>query len=592
MASYGDKPFVAKQNTYSGTKQYGDMVFGGNDLPLPPGPFDSKQRAYKRRAYGSVEVVGNDQWTCSPSYTLTFGGDSGTKYAQGGALQPRSGGRYVPNPFLTSITTKNQGSGGIEDYSLWEVEFQYTCYGESQLNDVSNSFMIPGMLLKVIIGYDPGDRLIINDARVYDFSFSYNSDDGSYSCTTKCLGTNSAASIAGAVKVRAVGESYTGGGRGVVRNLMKKAAEILGVVVADDGRLSGTFPKQGTGKNVAEYGIINIVVPTGLMDWVLTLGSSDEMPVMMVQLDTVLKYLLEANQSAPSYFFAATYKPDTWFMSANPYEFLFPGAAGNYTENNKFDLDGTAGVVADIWISFPKLLQIEDNVLKEVKSQGGEYSINQLMNAIFTELSAATGGGIDCFITEGPFGQKAQHIYWILNKKWDVGPQTKGTIIKLLDPNSPVKSLSMSSNLDPDMAAIAFSANGGKYPKSMMNNIFGGGCNSKVNYLQYSDPEDVLKNKIKEIGEAWTPDNAQDAKGLLKEYVNQTWTGTSMRYGIDLSVTMDGYSAPKFMDRFYVQPLPSGVGGGDIYFAVGEIEHKCDGETWDTTIVGYMMVNT
>ena len=64
-----------------------------------------------------------------------------------------------------------------------------------------------------------------------------------------------------------------------------------------------------------------------------------------------------------------------------------------------------------------------------------------------------------------------------------------------------------------------------------------------------------------------------------------------MRYGIDLSVTFDGWNGPNFMERFSVSPLPNAVSGAEVYYAVGEIEHKCDGETWDTTIVGYMMVN-
>lgn len=583
---------------YAGYSSGENTVFDGRSLPLPPNPFDSKQRAYKRRAYGSVEVTGNDSWTCSPTYKLTFGGDSSTRYAQGGALQPRSGGRYVPNPFLTSITTKNQGSGGIEDTALWEVEFQYTCYGESQLNDVSNSFMIPGMLLKVIIGYDPGDRLIINDARVYDFSFSYNSDDGSYSCTTKCLGTNSNSTIAGALKVRPVSEGGYWGkteggwdkrGRGVVRNLMKEAAAALNVTVDKDGNVEGSgIPDQGTGISGGFFGIINIVIPTGWLSWIMSAGSSDEKPILMVRLYRVLGYLLEGVDSNIKYQFDAKYRTDSdWFMSADPASFLLPGKLGNYTGENKFSLYGVIGDAADVYISFAKLLQIEENVLRDVKAKGGTYSINQLLNAIFVELSAATGTGIDLFITE------KDNTYYILNRKYDIKSKSKasGSTIKLLDPNSPVKSLSMSSNLDPDMAAMAFSSNGGQYAKAMRENVLGNNCRPTPRNWEYYDPLDVLKDKLKEIGEAWTPDKAMDAQGLMKEWINSTTTGVSMRYNIDLSVTMDGYSSPQFMDRFYVQPLPSGIAGGDIYFAVGEIEHKCDGETWDTTIVGYMMVN-
>lgn len=571
----------------------GTDPFQGKDLTLPPSPFDSRQRAYKRRAYGSVEVTGNDQFTCSPKYTLTFGGDSGTKYAQGGALQPRSGGRYVPNPFLTSITTKNQGSGGIEDYSLWEVEFQYTCYGESQLNDVSNSFMIPGMLLKVIIGYDPGDRLIINDARVYDFSFSYNSDDGSYSCTTKCLGTNSAATVGGGEKVKPGYEGWGHNADGIemraysaVRSLMKEASVEMNVTVDSDGNISGKgIPNQGKGYSRGHFGLINIYKPAGFWANVFSFGSADEVPVLMVDLKRLVEFF--ASITTVDYVFPAKYETRLYLiMSSNPYEFCFAGERGNYGGENVFkNLSGEDGVCRDsIYVSFNKLLEIEDKVMKEVKNKGGMYSVNQFLNGVFADLATCTGGAVDLFITEH------NGSYIILNKKYDIYHKSKGTTIKLLDPNSPVKSLSMSSNLDPDMAAIAFSGAGGNYTQGMQNNVFGNGCRAKVGSL-LSGVEDKLLNKINELGKGWTPDNAQDCKGIMREYVNGNLTEISMRYGLDLSVTMDGYSSPQFMDRFYVQPLPSGVGGGDVYFAVGEIEHKCDGETWDTTIVGYMMVN-
>ena len=63
-----------------------------------------------------------------------------------------------------------------------------------------------------------------------------------------------------------------------------------------------------------------------------------------------------------------------------------------------------------------------------------------------------------------------------------------------------------------------------------------------------------------------------------------------MRYNIDLSLTFDGLAGVEFYQRFNITPKPSAVIGGKSTFVVGEIEHSCDGEIWDTTIVGYMMV--
>lgn len=572
-------------------------IFNKGAMSLPPNPFDGRQRAYKRRAYGSVTVAGNDQFTCSGGgLSLTFGGDSETKFSQGGALQPRSGGRYVPNPYLTSITTKNQGSGDISDTALWEIEFQYTCYGTDQLNKCSNAFMIPGMLIDVVIGYDPGDKLTIPKARLYDFSFSYNSDDGSYSCTAKCLGSNSKSAVAGALKVKPSenGSEITdeGGktikGYSIIKQLQNNCDNELKLDRDTDGNLKNTNvpSRDGTAKSVGSYGLIKGQKDAGMWDMLFSGGSADNILVPVVQLKEVVAFL--DNLVGNVYVFDATYSSKlSKLQSADPMAFCLPDLAGKYGEGNDFSkLGGSFGQVGDIWVSIPKLMQIEDSVMQSKKEDNKEYTTNELLNKVFAELSSCTGGAVDCFIAE------RENKFNIVNRKSDIKKGTKGTIIKLLDPNSPVKSLSMSSNLDSDMAAIAFAGGSGPYPKSVIESVFAG-CKPKEtdSAKPLPSPEEKLAEKIKEIGESYSAEVAQDCKGILKEYVNQNLTQISMRYGIDLSVTFDGWNGPNFMERFSVSPLPNAVSGADVYYAVGEIEHKCDGETWDTTVVGYMMVN-
>ena len=572
-------------------------IFNQGAMSLPPNPFDGRQRAYKRRAYGSVTVAGNDQFTCSGGgLSLTFGGDSETKFSQGGALQPRSGGRYVPNPYLTSITTKNQGGGDITDTALWEIEFQYTCYGTDQLNKCSNAFMIPGMLIDVVIGYDPGDKLTIPKARLYDFSFSYNSDDGSYSCTAKCLGSNSKSAVAGALKVKPSenGSEITdeGGktikGYSIIKQLQNNCDNELDLDRDTDGNLKNTNvpSRDGTAKSVGSYGLIKGQKDAGMWDMLFSGGSADNILVPVVQLKEVVAFL--DNLVGNVYVFDATYSSQlSKLQSADPMAFCLPDKAGRYGEGNDFSkLGGSFGQVGDIWVSIPKLMQIEDSVMPSEKEDNKEYTTNELLNKVFAELSSCTGGAVDCFIAE------RENKFNIVNRKSDIKTATKGTIIKLLDPNSPVKSLSMSSNMDPDMAAIAFAGGSGPYPKSVIESVFAG-CKPKEtdSAKPLPSPEEKLAEKIKELGESYSAEVAQDCKGILKEYVNQNLTQISMRYGIDLSVTFDGWNGPNFMERFSVSPLPNAVDGANVYYAVGEIEHKCDGETWDTTVVGYMMVN-
>jgi len=574
--------------------------FNQGNMSLPPGPFSSKQRAYKRRAYGSVTAVGNDQFDCTGGgIALTFGGDSNTKYSQGGAINPRNSGRYAPNPYLTSITTKNQGGGDISDTALWEVEFQYTCYSTDQLNKASNAFMVPGNLIDVVIGYDPGDKLTISKARIYDFSLNYNSEDGSYSCTCKCLGENSKSGIAGALKIKPsdVGtESVDIGdkkvtGYSLIKKLQNDCDAGLGLTrKTSTGKLTGKKIPWADGTAVSEppYGLLKLQKAASIGSMFISAGAADNIVISSIQLKEVVAFL-DGIAGGGLYELEATYSDRlNLLQSADPVQFCFPGKRGKYGEDNDFStLQGSIGDVGDIYVSTDKLMQVETDIMDSKKEDGKEYTINEFLNKLFSDLSSCTGGGVDCMISE------KDGKFYIVNRKNDISRGTKGTVIKLLDPNSPVKSLSMSSNMDPDMAAIAFAGGGGKYPTAIVDNVFSG-CTPKKDDSKkpLPSPEEKLQEKIAEMGLNYSPELAQDMKGILKEYVNQNLTGISMRYGIDLSVTFDGWNGPKFMEKFSVQPLPNAVSGADIYYVVGEIEHKCDGETWDTSVVGYMMVNS
>ena len=198
---------------------------------------------------------------------------------------------------------------------------------------------------------------------------------------------------------------------------------------------------------------------------------------------------------------------------------------------------------------------------------------------------------MDLAITTDP---KDNNTFLIINKKTDI-KYTSGSALKLRDVNSPVKSVSMSSNMDPDMMAIAISGKSGQYATDMADNIFGG-CkilDARKSKVLPETTEEKLKGKLQELGNKYDNGIVTDLKKLNREYVNDSCKGKgiSVRYSIDLSVTTDGF-VPSFGQEFTVDPIPASVGSGNVSFVVGEIEHKVDGTTFETTVVGYMMVNT
>jgi len=570
-------------------------IFDTGTLPIPPSPFDSRERAYKRRSYGSVTCVGNDQFDCGLSYTISFKSNESAKYAQGGALQARGGGRYTPNSHLTSIKTKNQGSGDINDSALWEIEFQYTCYSTAQLNSATNAFMVPGNLLNITIGYDPGSKLTINNARLYDFSWSYNSDDGTYSCTGKALGKNSKAGILNAVTVKPSDVSVSikdkgdksQSGHGVIKKLANQGELALGLT-RRDGKLTGARIPSTDGRAYAkeDYAILKLQKDAGFWDMTFSLGSADNIIVPMVKIKKVVDYMAE-NTGVPIEFNKGQFNTGfSLLKSADPMKMCFPGKRGKYGDDNDFSaLTGTDGEVSDIYVSFPHLIELEERILNEISKEGQSYTLPTFFNTLFGDLEILSGGAIDCFLTATSTG------YAIINRKYDIKKSGYSTI-NLYSKDSAVKSVNMSSNLDHDMAALAFAGGSGKYPTEFANNLFSG-CTRKDTKATkpVEDPAAKLQEKIDDIGKNYKSEIVSDFQSVLREYINSNAKGFAIRYGIDLSITMDGYSGPEFMQKFRVSPMPAAVSGASVYFVVGEIEHTCDGKTWDTSIVGYMMVS-
>lgn len=577
-------------------------IFDAGNLALPSGPFSTKQSAYKRRAYGSVTCKGNDQFNgCAGSTTLSFNGSGAGKYAQGGALQARGGGRYVPNAHLTSITTKNQGGGDLSDITLWEIEFQYTCYSKAQLDACAKSFMIPKNLVDITLGYEPGGSVTIKNSQIYDFNWSYNSDNATWNCTGKAMGENSAVVSAGAftIKPNDIGVVVKDDENGVksysfVKVLQAKVDEAVGIDRSAEGDLTGPNIPSTDGRAYCEapYAIVKLQIEAGGWSMFISGGTADDKLSTQVQIKEVLAFfnakLPDTVKAKGGYQFSGgKYNPLGLLRSADPAAFNLPGGLATYGEDNDFSaLQGAAGEISDVYVSTELLMKIEGDLLNEQskKTQSASYTIGQFLSKMFGELAQATGNAIDCFITE------RNGAFYIVNRTYDIKKSLGGTSVKLFSSNSPVKSCNMSSNFDPEMAAIAFAGASGKFPTGMASGIFSGCTPKEPMDPQGESPAEKVQAKIDEIGKAYKSETVSDFKSVLKQYVMSSTKDASFRYNIDLSLTLDGAPDVRFMQKFTVSPLPGHIGSG-TYFVVGEIEHKCDGETWDTTVTGYMMVN-
>jgi hypothetical protein len=566
---------------------------------------------YQRRSFGSVSFTGaNDGFTCKAgAYSLSFG--------TGDEAALKRAGRYVPRPHLTSITTKNQGSGDISDIAMWDISFEYVVYSQGDFNAATAAFMIPGNFVNVTFGWNNDfGSVSIKQAVIYNFGWTYNLD-GSWTCNASALAKTATAGgfVVKPLKKASTTKDPSGAEAsyyGIGAQLQANADDALGLGRDEGGGVTNDGLEEGQAKasggivaaitgGGGGYGVIKIQKEAGAWEMLLSAGSANEIVVSFVQLKEVVSFL-NASAMAPNGKIVsseATFLNNFLLKSADPTRILMPGRGANYKETggsvNDFSaIGGTFGKVEDIWISTGLIIEVENKLL-ERKKEGEEasYTVHQFMSQILKEIETETGSVVNCYLQSDPQSSGVK-TYTIVNRHNDItGGAGAGYTFKTLTPNSIIKGISMSSNLDAEMSAIAYTGGGGKYPKNAINNVFN--CtpknpNGAAGALENTNQ--ALKEKIKQMGDNYNSNEVSDFRTVLRKHFmsNLFPSGKSIPYAINLSVTFDGVDGIQFFNTFTVDNLPGGF--GDVFFAVGEIEHSVSNGNWDTTIVGYMMINT
>lgn len=555
---------------------------------------------HQRRAYGSVSFTGeNDGFNCkAKSYSLSFG--------TGDEAALKRAGRYVPKPHLTSITTKNQGSGDISDIAMWDISFEYIVYSSADFNAATAAFMIPGNFVNVEFGWTNGfGNVSIKEAGIYNFGWTYNLD-GSWTCNASALAKTA---IAGGFIVKPSAKSSNSKNAdgaetkyyGVGAKLQALCDSALGLGRDEDGAVTNDGLEEGQARASGVYGVIKLQKEAGAMDMLLSFGSANELIVSFVQLKELVKFLNSTAMGTSGKIVSneATFVNNSLLKSADPAKILMPGRGANYKETggsvNDFSaIGGTLGKVEDIWISTGLIIEVENKLLERKKEgEQASYTVHQFMSQILKEIETETGSVVNCYLQSDPQSSGVK-IYTIVNRHNDIGGGVGvGYTFKTLTPNSILKGISMSSNLDAEMSAIAYTGGGGKYPNKAIKNVFN--CTPKEENGSDDALEDTataINDKIKQMGDNYNSNEVSDFRGVLrKHFMSKLFpSAKSIPYSINLSVTFDGVDGIQFFNTFTVDNLPGGF--GDVFFTVGEIEHSVSSGNWDTTIVGYMMINT
>jgi hypothetical protein len=555
---------------------------------------------HQRRSFGSVSFTGkNDGFDCkAKAYSLSFG--------TGDEAALKRAGRYVPRPHLTSITTKNQGSGDISDITMWDISFEYVVYSSGDFDAATAAFMIPGNFVNVEFGWNNGfGKVSINEAGIYNFSWTYNLD-GSWTCNASALAKTATAGgfVIKPSAVSSTAKDPSGAETqyyGIGAKLQALTDQALGLGRDEGGGVTNDGLEEGQAKTSGVYGVIKLQKEAGAWEMLLSGGSANEVVVSFVQLKAIVSFLNASAMGTNGKIVSseATFLQNFLLKSADPTRILMPGSGANYkitggTTNDFSAIGGTFGKVEDIWISTGLIIEVENKLLERKKEgEQASYTVHQFMSQILKEIETETGSVVNCYLQSDPQSSGVK-TYTIVNRHNDiVGGVGAGYTFKTLTPNSIIKGISMSSNLDAEMSAIAYTGGGGKYPSNAIKNVFN--CTPKEPNGAAGALENTnqgLKEKIKQMGDNYNSNEVSDFRTILrKHFMSKLFpAGKSIPYAINLSVTFDGVDGIQFFNTFTVDNLPGGF--GDVFFAVGEIEHSVSNGNWDTTIVGYMMINT
>ena len=589
-------------------------------LESPNSSDESRIWNYGRYAYITITTNGtNNAGLCASAAGTTLGEVAEDSSAGYKSIIARDGGRDVPaRPILDSVRINNDGSTDMSDAALFDVDVSFKCYSASQFETYENAFFKVGTGVNLKFGYkglpNLGGSLTAN---VYNFGFSLDAT-GVYSCNMKLTAKNRFAAVL------SLNQELSNQGTKVVdsEGNEKVANSIMGELM---NRFEQAFPdfeessfiqKSSTQDFVADgeavlngkYAVANIQTKGGFDASFLGINvDTDDMFVKYVTFDGLIDVINFAHKNSGFTWGFGTKKgaviPE--FASADPSVLLLDGEMANYggDDDTKNDLQTGTGFSGDaksmllsldfIAKSLQRLIE-QEKVDKESK---GDTSINNFLRYVCETISDLTGGLYQHTIFNDGYNNSNEFL--IVNERTEHAEGINaGMVFSLHKKGSVLKSVSMTSNMDSDMAAAALVSNrGGEVPEGAFDNLYSecGGTSTPPKGAQVTKAD--IKKKKEQLGLGFSPERVQELKDVMRSYVTthpkDTKTNTGYRYMIDLSVSTYGVWGTQIGDTFTFSGLPSKYKGAGKYFCVGKMEHSFDGQGgWETSYTGFLKLDT
>ena len=589
------------------------LSLGANKLPLPsdfmetPSSRIGKGVGVHKRAYAKIRYVGRtdgEYVVGCPGSIKTIESDVQQVHSK---VLGTEGSRLTPKPVLESVSMANDGGQDLSDAMLFELTVTVKVYNKNDFDSIDQTFFTPGHRCVVDIGWVGGTATsVTGDVTGFDFSIN---QDLSYDCTIKLGGMTDGVKGADLIFSKGLG----------VKNLKYTDPESESEVIPTDiisgltavstlntsEAIAGRAQDYG-GEGPLKGGFATVKHIQDEGGWSNFWGTNRE-SMDFVSLQSLVGFI-NSNAQKGKVFSKGPFEFDIKFdggnidskvFSADPYTMLLSHSSDslNYGEKAKFvGISGGSSAESNIYLSIPYLQNQYDEMKNppSTSKDGGDnkekaVSTMAYLQKIFNKIKDCSGGYIRLYFYSDP---DQDGMLFIANR----GNNISNNFRKISVTNgfeSGVREVSLSSNLDSDMIALATNAAmSGKY-SAQLDKLYPN-CyrSSKDGNENVSEGDGDPLQKAKDgLGDRISEDDVTNAKSALKTYVQGLNVMPTLTYSLEATVKFDGYDGPKYGDGFTIDRLPSRMQGANIFFVVTKISNDFSAGDWTTTVTGLMMVN-
>jgi len=524
------------------------------------------------------------------------------------------GTRKVPKPSLTSVDWSTDGANDVIDAYLWKATVSFTCYSAEDFGELDDSFFRHLNEVELTLGWINSGNPVTVYGNIVDYQFSIN-EKLHYDCSVTFAGAhiqsaaafNTAAKKSGTQKIKygqtkskdspLTGELGTFEPRSIVGILRAQAEEVS----FSFSEAFDAFVGSGAAGGDKNFAKAKITIPD--TSWVTYIPFVDDVQQVLFTYVSLTKLIESINENVKND--EENFEGFTLYIpkdsvdklkhvlckSANPTS-LLNGWSAKYS--SELDLSPNA---EDFFIGLSELEKIEEEIRRDKSDTPHltKKSMLHFLKKVCGVINENLGNAVQMEVI--PYNQAGnpknkKYGYEITDRKTVIKAKVaQHTVANPLDLGSLIRSISVQSTTDSQMAAIALSAAQGGEDSSTI--IKGGlfGCGAAA--AQKAENESPPEEQLAEMFAAYSVfDSAVVSDTLV--VMKKVWGGNpgtinGYSYGVTVTVTVDGYADHLFGQTFKVAGLPKMLMKDNVYFVVLKQGHKFSNGDWTMDLEGQMM---